>query len=512
MFTAERTLYPFQRVGRDRMARQRYMLLVMHMGLGKTRTVLAAVERIPLGRGLVICPASVKYQWAREILATTDQKGLVIDGTIAQRQFLWQYADKYKYVIMSFGTMLADWAIVKTLLRDFVIVDEVTNIKGMKAKRSRAVKTLSWRSKARFGLSGQPVENRPEELFSAMEFVDDDVLGRADIFDMTFIVRHKKTGKVQRYTNLPVLHRRLGPVLYRKSRYDADVQAALPAIVPKRLDPKLDRASADLYDRIVEDIFIAIAQAKSFGDFDLAAHYGYAPDVGDARSQAQGEVMSRVLALRMLCCDPGLLRFAADGETNSYVIDLDYEGALEDLPERGNKLIDRIETWTEILEEDSENKLIVFSYFKPMLRIIQTAMRGYRSVIYDGDMTARQKDAAQLEFTADPKCRMFLSSDAGGYGLNLREAQYLDQYDDSWSAGTTAQRETRNVRLDSTFESVVHIRGPVVGSVEEWMEAVVAQKQKVSEAFVLGRYDEVTGGLAMTVDSLSTFLRESTVR
>ena len=510
VFTAERTLYPFQRVGRDKMAQRRYVLVVMHMGLGKTRTTLAAVERIPLGRGIVICPAGVKFQWAREILATTDQKGLVIDGPAKRRQFLWQFADRYKYVIMSYGTVLTDWEIVKKTMRDFVIVDEVTNIKGMKAKRTKAVKTLSWRSKARFGLSGQPVENRPEELFSAMEYIDDEIFSRPDIFDRTFIVRNRQTGKVIRYANLQALHRRLGPAMYRKGRNDPDVKAVLPSIIQRRLDPRMDSKSADLYEIIVQDVFHAIENAKNFGVFDLAAHYGQADS--DARSQAQGEVMTRILALRMLCGDPELLRIAAAKGTNGYAADLHADGMFDKLPSHGAKLADRIETWAEILEEDPDNKIIVFSFFKPMLRIIQASMRQYSSVIYDGDMTARQRDEAQLTFQVDKRCRLFLSSDAGGYGLNLKQAQFLDTYDFPWSAGGTAQRETRNVRIDSTFDSVVHIRGPVVGSVEEWMEQVVDQKQAISDAFTDGKFNKATGGLAMTVDSLSKFLRENTVR
>lgn len=511
MFTAEATLRRFQRIGRDRMVVARNMLVVMHMGLGKTRTTLAAVERQPLGRGVVLCPNAVKYQWAREIIATTDQKGLVIDGTADQRRALWDTAHHYKYVILSFGTLLADWdGPIKDLLCEFVIVDEVTNIKGMRSQRARAVKTIGREARARYGLSGQPVENRPEELFSAMEFIDDTILGDPEVFDFTFIQRQKKTGKVVGYTNLPALHRRLGPWMYRKSRNDPDVKEELPEIIPMVLDPKLDRHSADLYEVIVHDFFAAVAEARDFGNFDVSAHYG----MGDAssRGKAQGEIMARVLGLRMLCADPGQLRYAADGETNVYARALGDGGFLDHLPERGNKLLDRIETWNEILEEDPEHKIIVFSFFKPMLRIIQRNMPKYRTVIYDGDMTIRKRDEAQLEFKGDPKCRMFLSSDAGGYGVNLQEAQFLDLYDHPWSAGTSAQRETRNVRMDSTFETVVQITGPVLGSVEEWMASIVAQKQAVSEAFIDGKYDKTTGGLRMTVDSLSDFLRENWVR
>lgn len=510
VFTAERTLYPFQRIGRDRMVSAENMLVVMHMGLGKTRTTLAAIERQSLGRGLVICPASVKYQWAREILKTTDQKGLVIEGNVKQRAFLWEFAEHYKYVIISFATLLSDWETVQELLREFVIVDEVTNIKGMKSQRSKATKNISWRSRSRYGLSGQPVENRPEELFSAMEFVDDEVFGRSDIFDKTFVVRNKWTGKVQRYTNLSTLQKRIGPHMYRKKATDPDVAAVMPSVVHEELAPKLDAKSAALYEVIAQDVLQAIADAKSFGEFDLASHYGQGDQ--SARGEAMGEIMSRVLGLRMLCGDPELLRVTAKRGTNQYVLSLDDAGVLDTLPEHGNKLKERVDVWRTILEEDPENKIIVFSFFKPMLRIIQAAMKGYGSVTYDGDMTARQKDEAQLEFQTDPRCRLFLSSDAGGYGLNLKEARFLDIYDYSWSGGTATQRETRNVRIDSTFESVVHIKGPVVGSVEVWMAAVVAQKQAISAAFTDGKFDKVTGGLKMSVDSLSTFLRENTVR
>jgi SNF2 family DNA or RNA helicase len=510
VFTADDTLYGFQRVGRDRMKNRRFMLIVMHMGLGKTRTTLAAIEEMPLGRGIVICPAGVKYEWAREIYATTDQKGLVIDGPLKKRTELYSLAHHYKYVIMSYSTVLSDWAVVKKLCREFVVIDEATYLKGLKSKRSRAVKTLGRRAKARFGLSGQPVENRPEELFSEMEFINDEPLGRADIFDKTFIVRYPQTGKVKEYRNLHVLERRLSPWMYRKSRNDRDVAEALPSVISVEIEAQLDNKSAHLYKLIVQDVFTAMEESHG-GTFDIAEHYGYAETNGyDASKAAQGRVMARVLALRMLCAHPDVLRLAGEKGTNVYATQLLEDGLLEGIT-ASPKMDAVVDHLTMIMEEDPTNKVILFSFFKPLLRIVRDRMRGYDSVIYDGDMNSRQQDDAKTAFKRNKRVRLFLSSDAGGYGINLQEAQFNITYDQPWSSGLREQRNTRNVRLSSKFPSVVHVTPYVLGSVEVWMRLSVEQKQRVSEAVTHGQFDKSTGGLQMTVPPLGRFLRENSV-
>ena len=114
----------------------------------------------------------------------------VVDGDKRSRVAAIRRAAQYNYTILHYECLVNDWdEIKKWLPLDFLILDEISAIKGFAAKRSKRAKLLGKRCPIRMGLSGQPVENRPEELFSIMEFIDPEVLGSFDKFDRTFIVR-----------------------------------------------------------------------------------------------------------------------------------------------------------------------------------------------------------------------------------------------------------------------------------------------------------------------------------
>ena len=138
-------------------------------------------------------------------------------------------------------------------------------------------------------------------------------------------------------------------------------------------------------------------------------------------------------------------------------------------------------------------------------------LKGYRPVLFTGDMNAKQKDAAKVHFQTDPKCRIFLSSDAGGYGVDLPQANYLISYDLPWSAGKIEQRNARIVRLSSTFESVTVLTMVMAGSVEQRMYDLLNEKGLVASAVVDGRGFDAKGKLDLNLATLKEFLRESSV-
>jgi SNF2 family DNA or RNA helicase len=171
------------------------MLVAYDLGLGKTVLTIAAIERLMdnseiTAPGLVVCLSSLKYQWSNSITKFTNStsKPLVIDGTPKQREA--QYAEAMDwvnsgvdYIIMNYEQVVNDWEFVSKLPRGFVVLDEATAIKSFKSKRSKHVKRLS-SCDFKFALTGTPIENgKPEELYSIMQFVDKEVLGRFDIFD-----------------------------------------------------------------------------------------------------------------------------------------------------------------------------------------------------------------------------------------------------------------------------------------------------------------------------------------
>lgn len=509
------TLWPYQQEAVDRMVDRGQMLLGMVMGAGKTPTTLGAIEQLnhdgEVDRCLVVVPASLKFQWLREIHKFTDGKATVIDGAKPKREKQWKMSVNSRYVVVNAETLTND--LDKTGHFQAMVIDESTMIKNRGTKRSRMLKKLGRTIPYRFALTGQPIENRPEELFSIMEFVDRGVLGDFKTFDRTFILRDN-WGKPIRYRNLDRMHKAMQECMIRKTR--EDIQDQLPSIVHQVVPVAYDGPGGRLYTSIVDDLLNQIQQAVTKfgrGGFNIWQHYN--DPEGNA---AQGQIMARLTAMRMLCDNPELVKRSAknfaDPATDSgseYAYDLSERDMLTGV-NHAPKLDAVLEYIEEVLEEDPSNKVVLFSFFKDNLRLIQDATSKLTdSVLFMGGMTAEQRDASKQKFANDPNCRLFLSSDAGGYGVDLPMANYLISYDLPWSSGKLEQREARIIRLSSEFKSVTIATFLMQGSIEEFQYGMLQQKRSINEAFVDGKHHDNEGGMALTLDSLSQFLRQAKV-
>lgn len=518
------TLKPYQVEAVDKMVATKRILVAYEMGLGKTPMTIAAVEQLREGREvedkvLVLCLASLKYQWQKEIKKFSDKTSTVIDGTPAQRKALYAAADDYDYVIMNYEQVVNDWEILKEMTFSAIICDEATAIKGFRAKRAKRVKDLAKTIHIRFALTGTPIENgRPEEIFSIMQFVDPKVLGRFDLFDKTFIVRNH-FGGVQRYRNLPTLHKTLQNFSVRKAQKDADVAPYLPdTIYREPILVKLDRASQKLYDQIAKDLHGVLLDAKEmFGsNFNVAAHYGQSFDANDPANQLRGEIMSRVSALRMLCSNPGLLTKSAQlfedhtGKGSAYIHSLG--DAVYDVTKRVKQ--DALMSYLkDHLDIDPSYKAVVFtSYLQSVTDLIKSLKDiGYEAVPYTGEMNAKQKEEAKVRFQTSGVCRVLVSSDAGGYGVDLPQSNLLVNYDQPWSAGLAVQRNGRIIRTSSEWKTVTIQDILVHGSIEQRQYDMLRQKKSVANAVLDGEGINERGGVDLTVGSLLNFITDKLI-
>ena len=509
------TLYPFQEEAVEKMVNSGQMLLAMVMGAGKTPTTIAAIETLmandEIGKTLVVVPASLKYQWLREIKKFTDSQAVVIDGAPKARKSLWRMAQVCQYVIVNPETLINDAEFIKHLKIDAIVVDEATMLKSRSTKRSKFIKKLSNKYYYRFALTGQPIENRPEELYSIMEFVDKEILGRFDIFDRTFIVRDH-FGKPVRYRNLQALHKTLTEHMIRKTR--EDIQDQLPKVITQVIPVPFDTTGAKVYNFISQDLVTEIQKAISQHgqSFDLWTHYN-----GGKGNEAQGQIMSRLTVLRMLCDNPQLVvdsallfNDASTTEGSAYASQILKAGLLG-TTNKTPKLDAVVDYIKEVLNEDPNNKVVLFSFFKKNLRLIQQATETFTaSVLFMGGMSAEERDKSKQRFAEDSNVRLFLSSDAGGYGVDLPNANYLISYDLPWSAGKLDQREARIIRLSSTFPHVTLTSFVMKGSIEERQYEMLQQKRGINEAFIDKGYDE-QGKFELTLGSLSGFLSTARV-
>ena len=492
------------------------MLLAMVMGAGKTPTTLATVESLlddnEVSRICVVVPSSLKYQWLREINKFTTSKAIVIDGTPKQREKLWRLSIGCQYVIVNPESLSKDVTHWESMRFNAMVIDEATIIKSFTSKRSKLLKKLGARCHYRFALTGQPIENKPEELFSIMQFVDSTVLGKFDLFDRTFIVRDH-FGKPVRYRNLKQLNETMTKAMVRKTR--EDIKDQLPEVITQVIPVQFDSSSGDLYKKIAKDLLDEIQNAisKHGRSFDLWAHYH-----GGQGNEAQGQIMSRLTVLRMLCDNPQLVVESAQAfddptkhdEGSQYASHIVKAGWVP-VPYKTPKLDAVVDYIKDVLNEDPTNKVVLFSFFKKNLRLIQEATKGLTdSVLFMGGMGADERDRAKQRFQTEDGVRLFLSSDAGGYGVDLPQANYLISYDLPWSAGKLDQREARIIRLSSVHPHVTVVSFVMKGSIEERQYEMLTQKREINKAFIDKGYDS-QGKFELNLGTLSEFITNSEV-
>lgn len=517
-------LHPYQVEAAERMKERRRLLLAYGQGLGKTPITLSVIEDLfetedIIEPGLIICPSGLKYQWAQSIEKFTDSRCVVVDGTRKTRTAQYDEAQTwaYDYVICSFEQVVNDWTQIVGLPRGFVVCDEVSFIKGFRAKRSKLVKQL--RSHYRFGLTGTPIENgKPEEVFSIMQWIDPEVFGRFDLFDQTFIVRNANGWPV-RYRNIPTFLNRLGTAMVRKTMRDPDVAPYMPEDDVR--DPiliPLDKPNKHAYRLICEALLQDLDEAAlSFGSsWSLDAHYGQS--ASDRESALRGRIGSKMLALQMLVDHPELLRISAARYDESQRTGRDaggsaYAAALRDLGHldvlRASPKLNHLVAYVEsALSVDHRSKVVVFTQFATMVPIIEKALSRWGTTTYTGALNAKAKHASKTLFQTDPKIRVLVSSDAGGFGVDLPQANHLVNYDLPDRAGLADQRDTRIVRASSEFDRVTIVSLLAKGSLEERKHQVLEQKRAVAGAFIDGRGINAKAGVDLDVASVTRAVRE----
>jgi len=516
--TFKGTLYPFQQEAVDRMIAAEKLLVAFEMGLGKTVLTVACIEQLleenRVMCGIIICPASIKLQWERMIHEfATEPQVIVVTGDIREREAQYRaYKQSYaEYLIINPEQMVNDWPIVSKLPRDFIVADEIQWAKNFRPNRSKKLKRLD--AYYKWGLTGQPIENRAEEAFSIFQWINPSVLGDYRVFDRAFVVRDH-WGKPRVYRNLPVLHRLLNQHMVRRTR--EEVADQMPAVSEETILIDMDDEGAKLYRRIRADLERDVEDAlQTWGNFSLSGLYH-----GDDGGEARGKIMSKLVCMRMLCDHPELLNISAAhyrGELpgnrvgSEYAQDLYEAGKLEKLL-KSPKLEGLLEVVSAILDASPDNKVVVFSFFTSMLDIIAAATAEMsKSVLFTGRISTKQRDRAKQQFATDPDTRLFLSSDAGGIGLDLPQANYLISYDLPWSAGAYAQRQSRIIRLSSKWPRVTLTSIQIAGSIEEYQMGLLQQKRRVADAIVDGKGISPRGRLSLDLQSLSQFLREHEV-
>lgn len=431
-------LYPYQKEGVRFAVVKGRALIADEMGLGKTIQAIAAAEVLRLHHladsVLVVCPTSLKYQWKSEIERFTGADVLIVEGNALHRQQLYEQTASFK--IVSYHSMANDVKSLGRLHTDMVILDEVQRLKNWQTQ----IAIVARRIDARYmvALSGTPLENKLEELFSVMELVDQYCLGPYYLFRQESIVTDE-TGKVVGYQHLNAIGDRVRQRLIRRRK--CDVRLQLPERQDKNLLVPVTQQQMDIHEENRETVARLIHKWKTH-------HF-----------------LSEVDRRRLLLC-LNMMRMVSD---STYVLDQKTRYDVK-IDEAMNIIDDLILT--------SDGKVVVFSQWERMARLLAKELEN-RHVAFEylhGGVPSEKRGRMVQRFQTDSECRVFLSTDAGSTGLNLQAASLIINLDLPWNPAVLEQRIGRIYRLGQ-HRSVQVINIISKGTIEEQMIGKLRFKQ-----------------------------------
>jgi superfamily II DNA or RNA helicase len=443
-------LLPYQERGAIFAACRGRVVLADDMGLGKTVQALAATEMLRRRRGiqrvLVVAPASVKYQWKTEIEKFSGLSAQVIEGLLPRRRAL--YASPQFFNLSSYELVLKDVRYMHELAPDLIILDEAQRIRNWTTATARTIKQL--KSRYAFVLTGTPLENKLEELFSVVEFIDGRRLGPA----FRFLHEHRtedERGTLIGYRGLDRIHDQLAPILLRRTRQE--VLKDLPKRTDQILHVALTPQQAEPYWE-QNDILGALMRKWE--------RQGWLSEIDQKR------VLCCLQNMRMLCNST----FLFDKQTN-----------------HSPKLTEFREIIRELAIEEGR-KVVVFSEYERMTHLAGKELEklGIGFVSLHGSVPSRNRGALMEKFRRDAECRVFLSTDAGGVGLNLQAASAVVNFEPPWNPARLEQRIGRVHRLGQAHPvHVVHLL------TKDSIEERVWETLKVKKSLFAGVFDSPTG-------------------
>lgn len=389
-------------------------ILADDMGLGKTIQGIGVAELLAqtadIRRVLVVCPASLKSQWRAEIHRFCGRSSQVVLGTAEER--ITQYHREAFFTICNYEQVLRDHSTIEQVEWDLIILDEGQRIKNWESKTSRLIKSLS--SPFALVLSGTPLENRLEELYTVVSFIDDRRLGPA----YRFFHRHRivdERGKVEGYRNLDQLRETLRPILLRRTR--GEVMRDLPERTTEivRIAPTAEQL--DMSEEFVKQA-ARIASKKYLTEMDLL------------------RLQKNLLMARMACDST----FLVDKEEPGY-----------------SSKLERLEELLERFAEDPERKVVLFSEWTTMLGLIEPILErlGIGHVRLDGKVPQKKRQQIVERFQNDADCCAIIMSNAGTTGLNLQAANTVINVDLPWNPAVLEQRIARAHRMGQ--KNPVHV-------------------------------------------------------
>ena len=437
-------------------------------GLGKSIQSLGiAKDRMNKGEirnCLIVCPASLKYNWRDEVTKFLGMEALVIGHKCKnsqEREKHW-IAEGYPFKIVNYELVARDLycepkkkdnriSCAKAVLSSFdlVIFDEIQYLKHHSSARTRACRTLQ--AKYRIGLSGTPIDGRLEEIHSIFQILKPGLFVSKQKF-MERYAEYDYFGAVKGYHHIKEVSDKIAPYYLRRLKEE----------VLKDLPPK-----------IFKDMHVELSDKNMKAYKDLI--------------KKRNEITENSTAVELLIRARQFLDFpeilGMHNSSDKYAV---FKELVDDLVKENNQ------------------KIIVFSEYTNTLHwIMKNLETEYKNIlVIDGSVSSQERQEIVKKFNNDDKYKIILMSDAGAEGLNLPSASAVIHYTDSYKPTKMQQRNDRAHRA-TTKHTVTIYRFITDGTIEEHVRDILAKKQAVNNALLGEDCDEFATGDMSALELLS---------
>jgi SNF2 family DNA or RNA helicase len=424
------------------------------MGLGKTIQAITVIldwriQRPDAGPILLVCPVSVLGNWRRELQRFSPELKVALHhGKFRPREpeAFAAMTEEHAIVLTSFNLLQRDQDLLLSRVWDGVVLDEAQNIKNPATRQSKAARSL--RGKFRIALTGTPLENRPLDLWSIMDFLNEGLLGTRTQFMQTLehpIVKQRSRSRAS------TLGRLVRPFVLRRLKTDPEIITDLPEKSEQVVAANLSREQGVLYEAVVR---------KGLQEVEKAGE----------GMQRRGAILTTLLRLKQVCNHPA--HYLSDGST---------------LAGRSGKL----ELLTEMMEEALEegDRCLIFTQFREMGGLLKTHLEEVfknKVLFLHGGVPQKDREDMVATFQAEepdgPKI-FVLSLKAGGTGLNLTAANRVFHFDRWWNPAVEDQATDRAFRIGQQRNVFVH-KFVCIGTLEERIQTMLERKRDVANTLL----------------------------
>ena len=429
----------------------------------KTGTDISVVETQPAEKisetSLIICPASLVYNWGEEIKKFAPSLHYVlITGPAADREEIISHVEEYDVAVTSYDFLRKDVNLYEGHSFRFAIADEAQNMKNYMTATAHSAKVI--RAKTRFALTGTPIENRLSELWSIFDFVMPGYLYDYNTFREEIELPAIKDDDEEAMSRL---RRMVTPFILRRQK--KDVLKDLPEKLEEVRYAHMESKQQLFYDAEVTKMKNSL-RGKSEDEF----------------KHSKIEIFAELTRIREICCDPSLLFDNYDGESA------------------------KTEMCMELIRNliDGGHRALIFSQFTSMLEILEEKLKAEEIPYFKiyGDTQKKKRLDMVNEFNSGDVPLFLISLKAGGTGLNLTGADVVIHFDPWWNLAAQNQATDRAHRIGQT-KTVTVFRLIVKGTIEEKILELQEKKKKLSDDILGG---ESVSSTALDKDELLALL------